>query len=202
MRRVSTFTGALISATSMTLIGTAAVAQSMNPAMSPAASPTEQKPIQASQATIDYVQKAAIGNLFEIQSSDLALKQADNSAVKAFAQQMINDHTTSTQALESGVKSASLQATQIPNKLDSVHEAKLNDLRKVTGHDFDSAYLRAQLAAHQDALKLHQDYAQRGDSAVLKKTAANAADIVEHHLQELRKISQGVPQTSSTGGSR
>lgn len=116
---------------------------------------------------------------------------------------MITDHTNASNALEAGVKSASLQATQIPNKLDKAHEAKLNDLRKVTDRDFDAAYLQAQLAGHQDALKLHRDYAQKGDNPVLQKTAANAADITEHHLRELQRISQSMPpQTSSTGGSR
>lgn len=202
--------GALIGAAGLiALSATAAAAQSTSPDANATAGPSsdrmtsQQKPIQASRATADYVEKAAIGNLFEIQASMLALKQGDSGALKTFAAQMITDHTNASNALEAGVKSASLQATQIPSKLDKAHEAKLNDLRKVTGRDFDAAYLQAQLAGHQDALKLHRDYTQKGDNPVLQKTAANAADITEHHLQELQRISQSVsPQTSSTGGSR
>lgn len=204
MTRFMKTLGALLGAAGLiALSATAAAAQSANPAANPAPKDgmtTQQKPIQTSRATADYVEKAAIGNLFEIQSSALALKQADSSAVKTFAQQMITDHTNAGKALEAGVTSASQQANQIPTKLDKAHEAKLNDLRKATGRDFDAAYLKAQSAGHQEALKLHRDYAQKGDNAVLKKTAANAADITEHHLQELQKITQAAPpQTSSTG---
>lgn len=203
MKRTVRLTRALVCAAGLTVFGAAAMAQSTSPTANlPDPAPQEQKPIQSSQATTDFIQKAAIGNLFEVQSSDLALKQADSPAVKAFAQQMVDDHITAMKALEAGVESASVQATQIPNKLDPAHDAKLNDLLKMTGRDFDAAYIDAQLTAHQDALKLHQDYAQSGDSPVLKKTAANAVDIVKHHLQELQKLSQSVPQTSSTGGSR
>jgi putative membrane protein len=203
MTRLMKTLGALLGAAGLlALSATAAAAQSTNPAPQDGMT-TQQKPIQTSRATADYVEKAAIGNLFEIQSSALALKQADSSAVKTFAQQMITDHTNAGKALEAGVTSASQQATQIPNKLDKAHEAKLNDLRKMTGRDFDAAYIKAQLAGHQEALKLHRDYAQKGDNAVLKKTAANAADITEHHLQTLQQISQAVPpQTSSTGNNR
>ena len=202
MKRKSSLIGALVCATSIIAFGVAAMAQSVTSPDSMAPQ-TQQKPIQASQASVDYIQKAAIGDLFEIQSSELALKQADSPAVKAFAQQMITDHATSAKALESAVKSASLQATQIPNKLDPAHQAKLDDLRKVTGRDFDSVYIGEQLAAHKEALKLHRDFAEKGDNPVLKKTAANAADIAEHHLQEAQKITQmAPPQSSSTGSSR
>lgn len=203
MTRLTKTLGALLGAAGLlALSATAAAAQSANPAPKDGMT-TQQKPIQTSRATADYVEKAAIGNLFEIQSSALALKQADSSTVKTFAQQMITDHTNAGKALEAGVTSASQQATQIPNKLDKAHEAKLNDLRKMTGREFDAAYLKAQLAGHQEALKLHRDYAQKGDNAVLKKTAANAADITEHHLQALQKITQASPpQTSSTGSNR
>lgn len=204
MTRLTKTLGALLGAAGLiALSATAAAAQSVSPATPAEPMTTQQKPIQTSRATADYVEKAAVGNLFEIQSSALALKQADSSAVKTFAQQMITDHTNAGKALEAGVTSASQQATQIPNKLDKAHEAKLNDLRKMTGRDFDAAYLKAQLIGHQEALKLHRDYAQKGDNSVLKKTAANAADITEHHLQTLQKITQAAPpQTSSTGSNR
>lgn len=44
----------------------------------------------------DYVAKAAASDQYEIQSSDLVLKQTKNDAVRAFARQMVTDHTAAT----------------------------------------------------------------------------------------------------------
>jgi putative membrane protein len=165
----------------------------------PAASTTaSQAKAKASRDTANYVEKAAVGDLFEIQSSELAARQAQNAEVKTFAQRMISDHTTSSQALKAGIQSANLDV-KVPDKLDKAHQAKLDNLRKAQGKDFDQAYMREQLNAHREALKLHKAYAEKGDNPVLKKTAANTAVIVEHHLaaaQELAKT--GAPQSSST----
>lgn len=199
MRRFSYITGALACAAGLTLWSAAAAAQGAPPkATDRNAAQSEQKAVQASKATQTYVEKAAIGDMFELQSSELALKQAESSDVKAFAQRMIGDHTKSTSALKAGIQSANLQVT-VPDKLDKDHDAKLSNLSKVKGKDFDQAYMREQIAAHKEALQLHKTYAEKGDIAPLQKFAHNTATIVEHHLQEAEQIAKGgPPQSSST----
>jgi putative membrane protein len=44
-------------------------------------------------AAQDFVDKAAVANTFEIDTSKLALKYAKGDDVKKFAQEMIDDHT-------------------------------------------------------------------------------------------------------------
>lgn len=101
MKRISTVTGVVACALSLSLWSIAASAQTMNPAPAernaPAAtSNAPQAKAKASNQTAEYVRKAAEGDLFEIHSSELALKQAESTDVKAFAQRiMIDDHTTS-----------------------------------------------------------------------------------------------------------
>lgn len=202
MTRISTVVSALACVASVALWSTGAIAQSTSPQPTNRNAPqAQQKETKASKTTSDYVQKAAIGDMFEVQSSQLAAKQADNKDVKEFAQRMIKDHTASTKALKAGIKNANLQV-KVPEKLDKAHESKLSDLRKMKGKDFDTAYMREQIAAHKEALQLHQSYAKNGDNPVLKKTAVNTATIVEEHLEHAQKIAKGTPQTSSTGGSR
>ena len=47
-----------------------------------------------------FVQMAAVGGLFEVQSSELATTAGQSAEVKAFAQQMITDHTKANQELQ------------------------------------------------------------------------------------------------------
>jgi predicted outer membrane protein len=110
MTRISTVTSVLACVMSVALWSAGATAQSTSPQPTNRSAPqAEQKAAQASKATQEYVQKAAVGDMFEVQSSNLAAKQAESSDVKAFAQRMIKDHTASTAALKSGIKSANLQ---------------------------------------------------------------------------------------------
>jgi putative membrane protein len=39
------------------------------------------------------VNKAAVSDMFEVQSSRLALEKSNNSQIKQFAQKMVDDHT-------------------------------------------------------------------------------------------------------------
>ncbi len=202
MKRMSAVTGAVACALSVSLWSLAASAQTMNPPAAErnapaAATKAPQAKTKVSKDTTNYVEKAAQGDLFEIHSSELALKQAESSDVKAFAQRMINDHTVSSQALKAGIQSANLDVT-VPDKLDKAHEAKVSNLRKAKGKDFDQAYMREQLSAHKEALQLHKNYAANGDNPVLKNTAANTATVVEHHLAEAQEIAKSAAQSSST----
>jgi putative membrane protein len=54
--------------------------------------------------------------------------------------------------------------------------------------EFDATYHRQQIAVHEAALKLHSDFAARGESATLRPVAANAASIVRRHLEAMRRM--------------
>ena len=67
-------------------------------------------------------------------------------------------------------------------------EMKRRNAARVLAIDFDEAYLHQQAAAHLEALVLHKTYAARGDNAALKAVAEKAQPVVQHHIDELRRI--------------
>src|SRR5438309_962383 len=77
-------------------------------------------------STPDFVKEAAISDLFEIESSKLAVDKGDE-ATKAFAQQMITDHTKTSSELKAAV--AGDPKDPIPTAVDSSHQSKLDKLR-------------------------------------------------------------------------
>ncbi len=50
-------------------------------------------------------------------------------------------------------------------------------------HLFDALYLRQQANAHAAALALHSRYARAGDSKRLRRSAREAAAVVEGHIR-------------------
>src|ERR1700704_3626535 len=69
-----------------------------------------------SPSTADFVKKAAISDMFEIQSSQLAAQPA-NEPAKAFASQMITDHQKTASELKSMVQSGKTDAS-VPSDLE------------------------------------------------------------------------------------
>ncbi len=132
-------------------------------------------------STPDFVKEAAIGDMFEIESSKLAAQKATDEATKNFANQMVTDHTKTSTELKEAV--ASDPKTPLPNALDSSHQSKLDKLKGLTGADFTKQYHDDQVTAHKNAVNLFQRYAKGGDSEKLKSWAAKTLPDLEKHLQ-------------------
>jgi putative membrane protein len=133
----------------------------------------------------EFVDRAAKSDAFEIAAAKLAKEKASSADVKKFAAMMIEDHTGST----AKVKKAAGEAGVTPNAtLTDDQNAKLADLGKLTGADFDKEYASQQVDAHQDALTLMTIYAERGDAAALKAVAGEIKPKVQMHLEAIKKI--------------
>jgi putative membrane protein len=132
--------------------------------------------------TRDYVQKAAMGDMFEIESSRLALTRSPNAEVKQFAQRMIDEHTKASDDMKARLARAGL-IVELPTTLDADHKEVLDDVRAKNARDFDIAFIEEQKAAHEDALMLHRSYAMTGELADLKAFAADLVPKIEMHQQ-------------------
>src|SRR6185312_12963568 len=104
--------------------------------------------------------------MFEIQASQLAARRGGNAEIKAFARQMVYDHTASSAALRTAIHGQS--GLTLPTALDSDHQHMLDDLTNASFADFDQKYIDQQTHAHQAALDLLHNYAEHGDNDALK----------------------------------
>ena len=151
-------------------------------------------PMEGVSAT-DYVKFAADGDNYEIQSSRLALRRAQRDDVKAFANQMITDHTQTTKSLMASLSNADRKIARPPTTLSADSSANLKLLQKAPKGSFDNLYLTQQVAAHQKAWALHKGYATTGTDTALKQVAATAVPVVEQHLAHVKGM---VPAAMST----
>src|ERR1700712_5489224 len=138
--------------------------------------------------TQDFVTEAAASDMFEIQSSKLAVKRADP-ATKTFAQQMITDHTKTSSEMKAMVDSGKVKAA-IPAAMTSSQQSMIDKLNGLQGDDFNKQYHSDQVSAHKDAVDLFKRYGDGGDNADLKTWAAATRPALEHHLmmaQDLNK---------------
>ena len=138
--------------------------------------------------TQDFATEAAQSDIFEIQSSQLALNSTDP-ATKAFAQQMITDHGKTSTELKAASASGTAHVT-LPTAMTSSQQSMLDKLKGLHGGDFDSQYHSDQVSAHKSAVSLFQRYAKGGDNADLKTWAGNTEPALEQHLDMAQKLNK------------
>ena len=153
-----------------------------------------------------YMAMAASSDQFEIQSSQLALQASTNPAVQSFARLLIAHHQATSANMIQAAQSAGL--TPPPPALLPPQQAMLDQLRAAgTGPAFDQAFKAAQIPAHQQALQLHQNYANGGDVPALRQVAAAAVPIVQQHLTTAQNLNvdmvqqQPLPPAGDAGAS-
>jgi putative membrane protein len=139
-----------------------------------------------------FLAQASSGDQFEIQSSQLALQASQNVAVRNFANLLIADHTRMSQAMAAAAQSAGLPPPT-PALLPA-QQAALDQLRAAgAGPAFDLAFKNAQIAGHQQALGLMQNYATGGDVPALRTVASEAIPTIQMHLQQAQLLNVAPP---------
>jgi putative membrane protein len=137
-------------------------------------------------STDDFVKEVATSDMFEIEASKLG-EQKGTAQEKTFAQQMVTDHTKTTNELKGMVESGKVKAT-LPTALDSPHQSKLDKLKDASGKDFSSDFNSDQVSAHKDAVSLFERYAKGGDNAELKDWAGKTLPTLRHHLEMAQEL--------------
>src|SRR6185312_7603744 len=134
-------------------------------------------PAFAADSAQQFVDKAAVGGMFEVQTSKIAQDKAHDQNVKDFATTMINDHEAANVKLET---IAGEQKLKVPTDLDVAHKSELEKLQN-SKDGVDQPYVEMQRAAHADAVKLFESYAKDGDNASLKAFAGETVPTLKMH---------------------
>jgi putative membrane protein len=135
----------------------------------------------------EFVNQAASGGLFEVQSSELALERSQSSEVQEFANQMITDHTANNQELMTIVQAENLT---MPTEVASPHAEMMQTLQDAEGEAFDTAYVQNQATAHETAVTLYQTYAEGGDNEALMAYAQKSLPVLQQHLEHAQGLGQ------------
>ncbi|WP_280139394.1 DUF4142 domain-containing protein [Microvirga massiliensis] len=176
----------LVLLASAAFIPDVALAQAPQPAPRPASA---QSGTQIPAA--DFVNRAAVSNMLEIQSSQLAQQKAQNDRVREFAHSMVQDHTAAGDKLKSAAQG--VPGATVPTSLDQPHQQMVQTLQSASGPGFDRDYIQMQVTAHQDAVNLFDQYAQNGDNQQLKQFAQQTLPTLREHLQSVERILNSLP---------
>ena len=125
-----------------------------------------------SRQTRDYVQSAGQSDAFEMLEAETALTQSHNPQVRAFAQQMLQNHARTSQSLAQATAASGLKPP--PMSVGSDQAPLLAALQSVREPEFNKLYWRHQVIGHSAALAMARKYAADGDDGPVREAAGRA----------------------------
>lgn len=140
-----------------------------------------------SPADRQFVEKAAMAGMAEVEFGQLAQQKATSIPVRVFGERMVQDHSEANDELN---VIASAKGIQVPDQLGQKHKATLQKLQKLSSREFDREYMKQMVADHQQSVSDFKKQVESGEDADLKGFAASSLPKLEEHLKTARSLSQ------------
>ena len=151
---------------------------------------------------------ASLNNNAELALSSLAVDNAQDESVAAYAEQMIKDHATlGTRIVETAGFLAANQSgginpagsTTLQGVLDPATIVALSGLSQKSGDEFDIDYMRLMVLYHQLAVELFQTERQYGQEESVLDLAEHTVTSLQDHLADAKEILSDLQDSSHTG---
>lgn len=137
----------------------------------------------------DFLADAFKGGQAEIQLSKLALKKSSSNEVKDFAQRMIDDHSRANQEIKALAQKKNIA---LPDGPSAEQQIILQQLSRLSGQDFDQAYMDVNVVAHQKNVEKFQDQSAQGRDPEIKGFAANTLPALSAHLEMAKALDEKI----------
>jgi len=122
----------------------------------------------------------------EVEASKVALEKSASADVKAFAQQMVDDHGKAGSELK-GL--ADQKGVKVDDGPSTVKKAEIKVLSGRKGASFDQHYADSiGVKAHEDTVKLFQKEVDKGTDPDVKAWAQKTLPALQHHLEMARQL--------------
>ena len=132
-----------------------------------------------------FVKEASEGGLAEVELGQLAAEKASNASVKQFGQRMVDDHTKANDELK---QIATQKNMKLATTLSSKDQKTKDHLSKLSGAEFDQAYMKLMLKDHEKDVSDFRQESQSGSDPAIKKFATETLPTLQSHLKEAKSI--------------
>jgi putative membrane protein len=143
----------------------------------------------------EFMTNAASNGMLEVEAGKLAQKSAQNAEVKKFAAMMVKDHTNANSEMK---KLAQQKNLTLPDSMSQEHMGDLKELRDKKGAEFDRQYMDLMVSSHEDAVSKFEDASEGLEDAELKSFASTTLTKIREHLEQARKIRDGLGNATGT----
>ena len=135
---------------------------------------------------LKFVMMANSSNTMELQLSQMALQKATNQIVKDYASMMVEHHTMSGQQMKQmlGTKGAMIPDTALLSR----HKMRIEFLQNLQGAEFDKAYMRIMVDAHEEDVDEFEDETTDARDADIRAFATQMLPILRTYYSRAKEI--------------
>ncbi len=146
-----------------------------------------------------FIEEAARGGMAEVALGQLAAQKATSPDVKSFAQMMVDDHSKANDELKS---IAAQKGVTLPSDLGAKEKAEQSRLEKLSGAEFDRAYVRAMVRDHKKDVAQFERESKSGRDPAVKDFASKTLSKLQTHLQHAESLAGTSGQEGSKKGNQ
>ena len=138
-----------------------------------------------------FAMMVAQTDIAEIQVGNMALQKSSSDQVKKIAQQLVDDHTKTSDAMK---QIASTKGMTLPTETDPKHKALAAKLGGESGDPFDKDFLAANSTDHHKVVAAFQKEANSGADPDIKGFATQFLPAIQAHTQMIDQAKAGGTQ--------
>ena len=143
-----------------------------------------------------FMKKAARGGLAEVEFGRLAAERASSADVKKFGQHMMDDHNKANDQLK---QVAFNKRVDLPQVLSAKDKATKESLERLSGEDFDRAYMSDMVKDHKQDVAEFERESKASQDPALKGFATQTLPTLREHLKEAEKLAPAQTAERNSG---
>ncbi len=132
-----------------------------------------------------FVHQAASGGMMEVKLGEMVADKASSDAVKQFGQRMVTDHGKANAELKD---LCAKKDVPLSDTLMKKHQAMVDELSKLSGEEFDKAYMKHMVKDHEQDVAEYKMASEKCEDADVKAFAAKTLPTLEEHLKMAKDI--------------
>jgi putative membrane protein len=132
-----------------------------------------------------FIREFTSDNMLEVSLGKLAEQKAQSADVKQFGQRMDTDHTK----LENDwMNAATKSGLTFKAGMGARHRAKVDRLQKLSGQEFDKAYMTEAIRDHKDDIDYFQREGQTVHSSQVRDLVSSTLPILQDHFKQAKEV--------------
>lgn len=136
------------------------------------------------QGGLKFIDNAIDGGRTELRLSMVAKRVSTDPRITNFANMMISDHL---KALEGLKKLGKKELVNQDDGISALHKKMIGSISKLSGSEFDKAYMQQMVTDHEEAVKLFKEGSENRANAV-QSYAEKILPTIEMHLDSAKAI--------------
>jgi putative membrane protein len=150
---------------------------------------------EAKPAAQAFLQKAAEGQQAEIALGELASERARDERVRDFGAQMMKDHRKASAEIQ---QLAFKEGVKLPTELTARHKDKKDQFARLSGREFDQAYIEYMLRDHHKDVKEFERKVEAIKDPQIHQWAEGTLPLLKQHLRQAQHIAGAIGMDAET----